>query len=205
MTIGPTPDTDALGSILEQSLKHLESKNSAREKALAACRIVVRTSANAIRTAHRGDFDGARLLLTDAGAAAGEAVRALADHPDIFHAGFVHDAQKELAEGEIFWHLAAGRPMPAPEDLGVEVPAYLNGLAEAVGELRRMLLDRLRSGAFEGCEDILTAMDAIYTALTSVDYPEAITGGLRRATDATRGILERTRGDLTMAAIQTRT
>ncbi len=197
-----TLNTDPLGPILDRSLRHLESKSRAREKALASCRAIIRTSANAIRAAHRGDMKGARKLLEAAQAAVGEAAATLSEHPDIFHAGFVHDAQKEYAEAEIFWHLASGLPMPGPEQLGVEVPAYLNGVAEAVGELRRMLLDRLRAATYEGCEDILAAMDTMYTALTSVDYPEAITGGLRRATDATRGILERTRGDLTMASIQ---
>jgi translin len=131
-----------------------------------------------------------------------QAGRALADHQDIFFAGFVHNAAKEFVEGCITLAIIAGRPLPSPADLGVEPAAYVNGLGEAVGELRRHLLDSLRRGEIERCEGLLVAMDDIYTALVTMDYPEAITGGLRRTADAMRGILERTRGDLTVALVQ---
>jgi translin len=131
-------------------------------------------------------------------------VVALRRHGDIYHAGFLHDAEKEYAEARTTLALLSGGSIPSPEDLGVEYAAYLNGIAEAVGEMRRMILDRLRAGHYEGCEDILHAMDEIYAALITVDFPDAMTGGLRRTTDQTRGILERTRGDLTMAMVQRR-
>ena len=117
-------------------------------------------------------------------------------------AGFLHDAQKEYAEARTTLALVSGGTIPTPQSLGVEYPAYLNGIAEAVGELRRMLLDRLRRGEYDGCEAILGAMDDIYSVLVTIDFPDAMTGGLRRTTDQTRGILERTRGDLTMAIVQ---
>ncbi|HMO55427.1 MAG TPA: hypothetical protein PJ994_13045, partial [Tepidiformaceae bacterium] len=130
------------------------------------------------------------------------AVRALEGHADIYHAGFLHDAQKEYAEARTTLALLSGGSIPAPEVLGVEYAAYLNGIAEAVGEMRRMVLDRLRGGEYDGCEEILDAMDDIYSVLVTIDYPDAMTGGLRRTTDQTRGILEKTRGDLTMAIVQ---
>lgn len=195
-------DTSPLDTIIPRILDHLAEKNEAREKALAACRAVVRMSANAIRAVHRGEFAGAAAMLVEARRLRDEAVEALRDHPDVHYAGFLHDAQKEYAEARTTLALLSGGAIPSPEDLGVEYPAYLNGIAEAVGEMRRMILDRLRRGQYEGCEELLQAMDDIYSVLITIDFPDAMTGGLRRTTDQTRGILEKTRGDLTMAIVQ---
>lgn len=195
-------DTTPLEPIIARILDHFAAKNAAREQALAASRAVIRLSANTIRAVHRGEFDRAATLLAEARAVRDNAVAALEGHGDIYHAGFLHDAQKEFAEASATLALLSGRPLPSPEDLGVQYPAYLNGIAEAVGELRRMLLDRLRNGRYEGCEELLQAMDDIYSVLVTIDYPDAMTGGLRRTTDQTRGILEKTRGDLTMAMVQ---
>ena len=191
-----------LNAIAEDVRVHLDAKHAAREQALPLCRTALRHSANAIRAVHRGDFAAAEDLLAQARSLLGQAAEALADHPDIFYAGFVHNAQKEFAEGCLTLALVAGRPLPSPADLGVDHPAYLNGLGEAMGELRRYLLDSLRHGDIGRCESALAAMDDIYAVLVTMDYPEAITAGLRRTTDAMRGLLERTRGDLTVALVQ---
>ena len=196
------PDTSPLDRVIPRIIENFAAKNAAREQGLSASRSVIRLSANAIRAVHRGEFDRARELLDEARAIRDAAVEALKDHADIYHAGFLHDAQKEYAEARTTLALLSGQPLPEPEDLGVEYPAYLNGIAEAVGEMRRMLLDRLRRGEYDGCEEILEAMDDIYSVLVTIDFPDAMTGGLRRTTDATRGILEKTRGDLTMAMRQ---
>jgi translin len=180
----------------------LAAKNAAREAALGRCRDAIRNSANAIRAVHRGDFAAAEDLSSKAGQLLAEAKQALAGHGDILYAGFVHDSTKEFAEARITLSIIAGRPIPTPAELDVEVPAYLNGLGEAVGELRRYLLDTLRSGEVERCEEVLTVMDDIYGTLVTFDYPDAMTGGLRRTTDNVRGILERTRGDLSLAVRQ---
>jgi translin len=191
-----------LDAIVESVRAHFVSKNEARERGLPLCREAIRHSANAIRAVHRGEFEAARELKDRAGELVGQARDALRDHPDILHAGFVHDAQKEYAEASLTLALVAGRPLPTPDDLGVQPAAYLNGMGEAVGELRRHLLDSLRGGDVEHCEGCLSAMDDIYSVLVTFDYPDAMTGGLRRTTDAVRGILERTRGDLTLAVRQ---
>jgi translin len=195
-------DTSPLETIIPRIVEHFTEKNAAREKALAASRTVVRMSANAIRAVHRGEFAKAAAMLVEARQVRDEAVEALKGHADVYHAGFLHDAQKEYAEARATLALLSGGALPAPEDLGVEYPAYLNGIAEAVGEMRRMILDRLRRGEYEGCEELLDAMDDIYSVLVTIDFPDAMTGGLRRTTDQTRGILEKTRGDLTMAMVQ---
>jgi translin len=126
----------------------------------------------------------------------------LRDHQDIFYAGFVQDAQKEYAEAATFTALAQNRPLPLARELAIDWAPYLNGLGETVGELRRYILDQLRQGNYGTCEALLRSMDDIYALLISIDYPDAITGGLRRTTDAARGILEKTRGDLTIAVSQ---
>jgi len=189
--------------VAEAAGKSLLAKNAAREAALGRCRDAIRNSANAIRAVHRGEFDLAEELAGRAGQLLHEAKDALRDHGDILYAGFVHDAAKEFAEARTTLAIISGRgSLPTPQDLDVEIPAYLNGLGEAVGELRRYLLDTLRSGDVGACEAVLTVMDEIYGILVTFDYPDALTGGLRRTTDNTRGILERTRGDLSLAVRQ---
>jgi translin len=194
----------ALDSIMEHVRGEFASKNAARETALPLCREAIRFSANAIRAVHRREFDLAADLVGKAGAQLATAKRSLDGHADIFNAGFVHDAQKEYAEASITLALIAGREFPTPQQLDVGLAAFLNGMGEAVGELRRHLLDVLRSGDVEQCEIWLSAMDEMYSVLVTIDYPDAMTGGLRRTTDSVRGILEKTRGDLTLSAQQRR-
>ena len=195
-------NTDGLNEIADSVRAYLDAKHRAREQALPLTRDVIRLSANAIRAVHRAEFDKAEELIAKGRANLVEAGESLADHQDVFNAGFVHDAQKEFAEASCTLALIAGRPLPTPKDLGLMEASYMNGLAEAIGELRRHLLDSLRAGDIDHCEETLQAMGDIYDVLVTMDYPEAVTLGLRRNTDAMRGILERTRGDFTMAAVQ---
>lgn len=195
-------NTEGLGDIAEGIRRQFDAKHAAREQALGLCREVIRLSANAIRAVHRRQFEAAQELIDKARANLEQVAQALADHRDIFYAGYVQDAQKEYAEASCTLALIAGRKLPSPQELGVESAPYLNGLGETVGELRRHLLDRLRDGDVGHCEECLAAMSDIYDVLVTMDYPEAVTGGLRRTTDAMRGILERTRGDFTMASVQ---
>jgi translin len=194
---------DEIEAMAEAAAKTFASKNAAREAALSRCRETIRNSANAIRAVHRGDFDAARTLAQRAGDLLREAKEALQDHRDILYAGFVHDAEKEYAEARITLAIISnGGPLPSPDEIGADLPAYLNGLGEVVGELRRHLLDTLLDGDFARCSETLAVMDEIYGVLVTFDYPDAMTGGLRRTTDSVRGILERTRGDLTVAVRQ---
>jgi translin len=189
--------------LAEMASEGLAGKNAAREASLGRCRDAIRNSANAIRAVHRHDFALAEELSGKAGTLLAEAKQALRDHQDIRFAGFVHDAEKEYAESRItLAFIANHESLPRPADLDVDLPAYLNGLGEAVGELRRYLLDTLRNGDVERCEQVLAVMDEVYGILVTFDYPDAMTGGLRRTTDNTRGILERTRGDLTLSVRQ---
>lgn len=191
-----------LDDIERWARSEFETRNAAREKALSQSRELTRTCANTIRAVHRRDFEQARTLLAAAKALSDGLTQNLAPYPDLFYTGYVQDAQKEYVEANATLSLVSGSPMPPPEELGVAAAPFLNGLAETVGELRRFVLDKLRRGELEGSETLLQTMDDIYGLLVTIDYPDALTGGLRRTTDLARGILERTRGDLTFALRQ---
>ena len=179
----------------------LERTHRAREAALVASRRAIRTCATAIRAVHRREFREARELVAEAAAYVAEMDAAVDGHPDIRYMGYVSDAKKEFAEANLTLAFVAGHAMPTSRELGVEAPAYLNGMAEAASELRRQVLDRLRVDDVDEAERMLGLMDDVYTVLVTVDYPDAITGGLRRTTDALRAVLERTRGDVTNALV----
>ena len=182
---------------------HFDAADAAREKGLALARDITRASAETIRAIHRREYDTAQQRLEATRETVDSLQAALAEHPDLWNAGFVHDAVKEHAEAVLTLALVRGEQPPSPSALGVPVPAYINGLAEAVGEGRRYILDAIREGGDHGaCERLLDAMDAIYQLLVTIDYPHAVTKGLRQRTDAARGIIERTRGDFTLSQRQ---
>lgn len=191
--------TDNLEPIADRIRDELTAKDAAREKVLPRCREAIRHCSQAIRAVHRQEFDKAQELLKGARQLLGEAENAGSVYNELGYAGFVRDAQKEFAEGSIILALVTGKPMPAPEELGVDVVSYLKGMGEAVGELRRYLLDSMRRGDLSNGEELLAAMDDIYNTLVTMDFPDAITSGLRHTTDMVRGVLEKTRSDLTLA------
>jgi translin len=193
-----------LKPICDKIRQNFDAKDAAREKGLSRSREVIRNSANAIRAIHRGEYEEAAALMEDSHRLLREVDEVLKEHPDVYYAGFVHDAQKEHAEAHQTYALIRGEPLPDPDGLGVGYAAYLNGLGEAVGELRRHALDGIRHNELAWGEGILSAMDEIYSTLVSFDYPTAISGGLKRTADVTRSLIERTRGDITNAIRQQR-
>ena len=182
--------------------RRFDEKMRAREQALAASRKAIRSSANAIRAIHRGDTEESERLMKEAREAIDTGVAAVAEHPDVRWAGFLHDAEKEYAEARLTQAMVDGAAMPSADEIAVTPAAYLNGMAETIGELRRSVLDLLRQGEAERAEGLLRTMDDFYYVLVTIDYPDAITGGLRRWTDVARGIIEKTRGDLTTSLVQ---
>ena len=193
---------DRLEAIGERILSYFERKNGARDAALQRSRTLVRHSATAIRAAHRQERELAREHLDQAKTITEELRTDLTSYPDLYHAGYTQDAFKEYAEASIVFALLVNDPLPDPDELGVEYAAYLGGLGEAVGELRRRTLDILRQAHSADAERLLQAMDEIYGLLVTVDFPDALTGNLRRTTDLVRGLVERTRGDLTTSLQQ---
>jgi translin len=190
--------------ITEMIVRRFESLAATRDLALGEGRQITRLAANSVRATHRGQLDDAQELLLEARERMSTLAAQLVSYPSIYWAGYVQDAMKEVAEAAITHAIVADQPLPDPGDLGIEDAAYHNALAEAASELRRQVLDRLRESDHARAEYLLGVMDDIYAALVTVDFPDAITGGLRRTTDALRAVLERTRGDVTMAATQGR-
>lgn len=192
----------SIDTLVAACVAQIEASHGAREQAIGASRTLIRQCANSIRAAHRGEFDEAERLLAEAGATVAQIDAAVVGKPDIRFAGYTQDALKEYVEAHLVLAFLAGREPPPASALGVEAAAYLNGLAEAASELRRAILDGLRRGEVARGESLLQIMDDVYSALVTVDYPDAVTGGLRRTTDALRAVVERTRGDMTAALRQ---
>lgn len=193
---------DNLDEIGERIHNYLDEKNTARDKALQNSRALVRLCSQAIRAVHRNDRDLAQEHLRAARELVGKLRGLLATYPDLYFAGYTRDALKEYAEASIVYALVDKEPLPDPNDLGIEYSAYLGGLGEAAGELRRRILDILRHDDMQEGERLLEMMEDIYGFLVTVDYPDALTGNLRRITDMVRGVTERTRGDLTTSIQQ---
>jgi translin len=197
-------DHPELEPVAAAAREFLDREDERREEALDFSRQLIRTASAIIKHAHRDEHEEAETLLAEAGEAVAAINVRLQDSPSLWFAGFVTDALKEFAEAHLTLRILRGEPLPTPEAIGVSPATYLNGLAEAIGEMRRHALDLVRQGAPERAEAVLDEMDDYYTVLMGFDYPEAVTLGLRRRTDAARGLVERTRGDVTNALQQSR-
>lgn len=182
----------------------LEIEHAAREMALAEVRKIVQASSRAIRHIHRGETSEAQRVIAEAREGARKVREALAPIPRILHAGYIHEAEKELVEAVYLLAMIEGAPWPTHEELGVSHVTLLHGAAEAASELRRTMLDRMRAGDIEAASRFLTMMDAVYDELICMDFPDGMTNSLRRTTDALRAVLERSRGDLTLTVAQER-
>jgi len=193
---------DKLEQIAETIRVQLEQKNAARDQALARSRALVRHCANTIKAVHRDEWDEAQVSLQTIREITREMVAGVRDHPDLYEAGYLQDALKEVAEAFLMYAIIRQEEVPTLEMLEVSAEAYLNGLAEAASELRRTILDIIRQGHTDEAERLLDSMDNIYNVLMTFDYPDAITGGLRHRVDSLRAVLERTRGDLTSSLRQ---
>jgi translin len=191
-----------LESIADRARESFDGQTSARDQALSQARTLTRNCANAIRAVHRNEFDTAQDNLNQAERLAKGLTENLQEYPDIYHAGYTQDALKEYAEASIVYALISNGILPSPEELNILYSTYFKGLAEVVGELRRRCLDILRHGHSDEAEKLLEHMDDIYAVLVTMDYPDAITRGLRRLTDIARSIIERTRGDMTISQRQ---
>jgi translin len=202
MEIPVPPHNQAIKDVAQESHDHLSNVHLAREQAFPLSRKTIHLCSSAIRAAHRQEFQQSRSLAEQGCALLNQIREVLKDNPSLYYTGYVADAQKEYVEARAVLAFLANDPLPTPSDLNVEVAPYLNGLAEAASELRRSILDALRRDDITPCEAWMKSMDDVYTILASMDFPDAITGGLRRTTDQLRGVLERTRGDFTMALRQ---
>ena len=188
--------------VMEQLREEMTERHRGREEALTLCRQVIQFSSKAIRAIHRHEFDTARQLLDQTKGLVSEMQAALAPFPELAHSGYRSDAEKEFVEAEAVLSMVQKLPLPAPSKLEVMMAAYLNGMAEASSECRRYVLDLMRSGEMAEAERLLGVMEDIYDELITFDFPDVLTGGLRRTCDALRAVLERTRSDLTVTSTQ---
>ncbi|HLO34019.1 MAG TPA: haloacid dehalogenase [Anaerolineales bacterium] len=188
-----------LETIAERIRQNFDVRTAKRDVALRQARQLTRACSLSIRAVHRDDKEAMELSLAEAQSLADQLRDELKGYPDLFYAGYTQDSLKEFVEANVTCALIQNQPLQTPEELGVEDSTYLNGLAEVVGELRRRTLDILRSGYSAEAERLLGHMDDIYSVLVTIDYPDAITNGLRRQTDLARGIIEKTRGDVTFS------
>jgi len=188
-----------LEKIADQIRQKFDLRNAKRDETLALTRRIIRACSLAIRAVHRDDKEAMSEHLSEARTLADQLRNGLVNHPELFHTGYTQDALKEFVEANVTCALIQNQPLQTPDELQVEEATYLNGLAEVVGELRRRALDILRSGYSQEAERLLGYMDEIYSVLVTMDYPDAITNGLPRQTDLARGIIEKTRGDVTQS------
>ena len=202
--MGPAGRSHELAALAEPVVASLDAAQQARELGLSACRRAIRACGLAIRAVHRCEPEAAGARTVEAENALRDAQEALGPHPRLAQAGVLHDAEKEYAEAVLTAALVNGEPLLGADEIGVGTAAWLCGLAEAASELRRHLLDRLRADELARAEELLGAMEDVYDLLVTIDYPDALTGGLRRVTDALRAVLERSRADVTTTVMQAR-
>lgn len=182
----------------------LDARFAAREKAIGDSRRVIRAAANGIRALHRSEWDEAESLISESGQILTHITESLAENPELMSHAVVLDAEKEYAEARITQAIFTGSEVPSFDGLGIDAVPYLHGLGEAVGEMRRRMLDLLRADELEQAEGLLDEMDRIVDLLASMDYPDGMTNGLRRTTDVARSLVERSRSDLTATVVQDR-
>ena len=182
--------------------QEMDGRHKVREAALQKCRLLIQTSSKCIRHVHRRQFDQAEALLLDAHALSGAARKEMEPFPTVRYASYLQDAEKEMVEAAAVLAIVRDRPVPSCEELGTDVVSYLNGLGEAASECRRYVLDEMRGGSLSEAARMLDQMEGVYDELITFDYPDSLTGGLRRTCDALRAVLERTRSDLTMTQVQ---
>ncbi len=195
---------EILEEIAEAMRRDFDSKEEARERALSFSRSALKSATGAVRAIHKNECQRAKEMLAEAKESLAKAKECLLFHQDIYHGGFIHDSSKEYAEAAITYALILKKPLPTPSELELDYPAYLSGIGETIGELRRNALDSLEKDDLERAEELLYIMDDLYYFLASFSYPDAITPGLRRIVDVARSIMEKTRGDIVTAIGQKR-
>lgn len=190
-------------SVLSKIQKELKDKEEVREETQKAMRRATRLSKQAILFTHQERFKDAKKLLSQANELFTELRKVAEKHPDLVYTGIVEIAFEEYAEAQTLLRLVEENQFISSEELSVPAVAYVLGLADVVGELRRRVLDLLRSGKVKNAEDCLQMMEQIYVELMSMNEAYMLVPGLRRKCDVARRVIETTRGDVTIEARRT--
>ncbi len=189
-------------SVLSEVRNEMDGRHKVREAALQKCRLLIQTSSKCIRNIHRRQFDQAAKLLQEAKDLSRTAREEMEPYPTVRYASYLQDAEKEMVEAAAVMAIVQDQPIPSCAELGTDIVSYLNGMGEAASECRRYVLDEMRSGSLSEAARMLSQMESVYDELITFDYPDSLTGGLRRTCDALRAVVERTRSDLTMTQVQ---
>jgi translin len=178
---------------IETVSKILDEKDRVREEAIRFVREIVRMSGDLVSSLHGKNVEDAVKIMASLRARKTEFLSLLSKHPDLLYSGLAYNALSEYAESIIVYHLVVEGRMPSFEEIDVPVPAYLQGLGDAVGELRRHIVELLDSGRVEEATYYFRIMEAVYESLKRLDYPDAITPGLRHKVDVAARLVEDTR------------
>ncbi len=168
---------------------------------LVQCRKLTQLSSKSIRHVHRHEYQEAEQFLNQAKKLASDIRQVMSGFPEM-NPSYLHDSEKEMVEAAAVLAITQQLPIPTATELGASTMAYLHGCCEAASEVRRFVLDQIRTGNISESERILATMNDIYEELITFDFPDSLTNGLRRSVDALRAVLERTRSDLTLTTVQ---
>ena len=193
-----TKVAERLEEYVNSFLPKLEQRFESREKLLMTAREAIRYSGEAISLAHRGKAKEAEEKFELAKAKAKEIAEVVKNFPDLLY-GDVGTAFQEVSEAAFVLSVYLGKDLPSPEELGVPEFHYLLGAADAVGEMRRRVLELLRKGEKEKAEETYSIMEEIYEVLWELEYPKSLVPNLRQKIDYMRRILEDTHHDLFIA------
>ena len=177
-------ETD-MDTILDRIAKDLSIEEKEREEVMALSRKAIRLSKKIIHAIHTDDiYDDAR-----------EELRTLMSTLSEKNRIFAKDAMMEYAEAEILISAVSGTQTPTPEDLGMDGGSWLMGMADTIGELRRIVLTHLMESDVDTAKELFSVMEIMCEGLMMFDVPDAILP-IRRKQDVARGVVEKTRSDL---------
>ena len=189
----------------EANLENLSSifdkLNDIREQSLTTSREIVRECSKSIRNIHRNDEVSAKEHIENARKKLENLKSITSDVSEISYAGYVLDAEREFVEAVMFYTFEVSGYIEPFNNFNVHPSSYIQGIGDTIGEWRRKALDHLRNLDIKKAETYLAIMEEGMGTLNELDYPDALTGGLRRYADNARSIIERTRSDITNAFI----
>ena len=187
----------SLKTVLKEVKKELTQKDKVRENAQESMRKATSLSKQAILLIHQKRVEDAKKFIDNAKEVISRLQGLAKEYPEIIYSGMFSAALQEYSEAHIFLRLIEESRFVSPKDINVPSVDYVLGLADVVGEYRRLALDALREGNVKKGEKCLETMDEIYIELMAMDEAYMLVPGLRRKCDIARRIIETTRGDIT--------
>ena len=192
-----------LEDIISKIQVYIDDKDSIRETSLKYARTVIIHCRKAIQLIHQHKMQQAEELIKKASATLAELYDVTKDHADLSKAGYVENAAQEFVEAQCFYNILHHEALPDPDAIQTTYTAYLMGLCDVVGELRRKALDMVLAGEQKDAQQYLVIMEDIYAAILRFDYPSSLIP-IKRKQDIARNLIEKTRGELAVASCEQR-